>query len=107
VDLRPLASRAEDALVVVPFEDLVADAEDEPHIASQDPDEVIPFVARLIPEPLTKAGFCAGPGYGVSLAPPGTLPPHDPVLLDEPDGVTFLEHVRASLGGLSGGRPTA
>ncbi len=98
VDLTAHAEPPESALVVVPLAQLIDDAADEPDVGDQAPDEVVPFVFRLVPEPATLAGYSAGPGYGVRAGAPGEAPEDDPVLVDHPDGLTFMDHVESKLG---------
>ncbi|MBX7196015.1 MAG: hypothetical protein K1X94_28425 [Sandaracinaceae bacterium] len=62
--------------------------------AADDRDVEEPFDLVLIPEPLTKAGFSAGPGYSVRCAEPMTL---DAPLRGDPAGRTFVEHLRRAI----------
>lgn len=62
--------------------------------ALEDRDAEEAFDLPLIPEPLAKAGFSAGPGYTVRCGEPMVL---DPALDGAPAGRTFLTHLERAL----------
>ncbi len=74
-----------DPLVVAPLSTAFDDLEEHR--------EGLAFMWRCVPEPLAKAGFSAGPGFGVTFG----AGEYDPPLDGDPQGRRFLEHVKRAL----------